>query len=91
MGKWTVSFTNVFELSSKAFLARILDKESAETLGADSFEILGFGIAITVSLTVLGTSIASTGSSSCISGEGIAMTSSATFGVSVFLTTSTIE
>lgn len=91
MGKWTVSFTNVFELSSKAFLARILDKDNAETLDSDSFGIVGFGIVITVSLTVLGTSIASTGSSSFIFGEGIAMTSSATFGVSVFLTTSTIE
>ena len=91
MGKWTVSFTNVFELSSKAFLARILDNDNAETLGSDSFGIVGFGISRTGAVTVVTIFSTSFGISSILSDEGVADVNSATFGVSVFLTTSTIE
>jgi hypothetical protein len=38
------------ELSSNAFLARILDSESAENLGSKSLEIAGFGVSICASL-----------------------------------------
>ena len=70
----------------------MFDKESAETLGSDSVLIVGFGISIRGSYSVLVTSTTSTGSSSLISsGEGIVIVSSVTLGVSVFLTTSTME
>lgn len=70
----------------------MLDKDRAETLGSDSVLIVGFGISIRGLYSVLVTSTTSTGSSSLISsGEGIAIVSSATLGVSVFFTTSTIE
>lgn len=84
------------EFSSNAFLARILDKESAETLGSDSFEIVGFTTSSIGSVIGLGVSItASVGVMSLISGEGILVFSGTVFSafscVSVFLTTSTIE
>ena len=84
------------EFSSNAFLARILDKESAETLGSDSFKILGFTTSSIGSLIGLGVSItASVGVMSLISGEVILVFSGIVFSdfscVSVFLTTSTIE
>lgn len=70
----------------------MLDKDRAETLGSDSVLIVGFGISIRGLSSGLVTSTTSTGSSSLISsGEGIAIVSSVTFGVSVFLTTSTME
>ena len=70
----------------------MLDKDRAETLGSDSILIVGFGISIRGSYSVLVTSTTSTGSSSLISsGEGVVIVSSATLGVSVFFTTSTIE
>ena len=84
------------EFSSNAFLARILDKESAETLVSDSFKILGFTTSSIGSLIGLGVSItASVGVMSLISGEVILVFSGIVFSdfscVSVFLTTSTIE
>lgn len=91
MGKWTVSFTNVFELSSKAFLARILDNDNAETLGSDSFGIVGFGISIIGAVTVVTISSTSFGISSILSDEGVADVTSVSLGVSVLFTTSTIE
>ena len=70
----------------------MLDKDRAETLGSDSVLIVGFGISIRGSSSGLVTSTTSTGSSSLISsGEGTVIVSSATLGVSVFFTTSTIE
>lgn len=70
----------------------MLDKDRAETLGSDSVLIVGFGISIRGSSKGLVTSTTSTGSSTLISsGEGIAIVSSTTLGVSVFLTTSTME
>ena len=91
MGKFNVSFTIVLEFSSSAFLARILDSESAGTVRSDLFVILGFEIATTGSLLGCWTGIISRGKSSFISGEGIAMDCSATLGVSVFLAASIME
>ena len=83
------------EFSSNAFLARILDNESAETLGSDSFAILGWAASTIGSLTVIGVSIAVVGFISSISWRGTVVFSgivTATFSVvSTLLATSTIE
>ena len=83
------------EFSSNAFLARILDNESAETLGSDSFAILGWATSTIGSLTVIGVSIAVVGFISSISWRETAVFSgivTATFSiVSTLLVTSTIE
>ena len=83
------------EVSSKAFLARILDKESAETFASDSFEMLGFGTSIIGSTLVIGVSMTTSVTVSTISGEEITVTVaivSSTFWLAVLLwTTSTIE
>ncbi len=83
------------EFSSNAFLARILDNESAETLGSDSFAILGWATSTIGSLTVIGVSIAVVGFISSISWRETVVFSglvTATFSVvSTLLATSTIE
>lgn len=61
------------EFSSNAFLARILDNESAETLGSDSFEILGFATSAIGSLIGREVSIAVAGFISSIFCEGTAV------------------
>lgn len=60
-------------------------------LGADSFEILGFGISIIWAVTVVTISSTSFGISSILSGEGIASVTSVSLGVAILLATSTIE
>jgi hypothetical protein len=89
------SFTKVFEVSSKAFLARILDKESAETFGSNSFAIVGFGNSTIGSTIVVGVSRTTSVTVSIISGEGITgvlVFVSSTFSLAELLwTTSTIE
>mgnify|MGYP007046700462 CR=1 FL=1 len=83
------------EVSSSAFLARILDKESAETFASDSLEILGFGTSIIGSTIVVGVSRTTSVTVSTISGEGITGAVeivSSTFWLAVlFWATSTIE
>ena len=79
------------EVSSKAFLARILDNDNAETLGSDSFGIVGFGISRIGAVIVVTTSSTSFGISSILSGEGVAGVTSVSLGVAILLATSTIE
>ena len=83
------------EFSSNAFLARILDNESAETLGSDSFAILGWAASAIGSLIGVGGAIAVVGFTSSISWRGTAVFSgivTTTFSrVSTLLATSTIE
>lgn len=83
------------EFSSNAFLARILDNESAETLGSDSFAILGWATSAIGSLIGVGVLIAVVGFTSSISWRGTAVFSgivTTTFSiVSTLLATSTIE
>ncbi len=83
------------EFSSNAFLARILDNESAETLGSDSFAILGWATSTIGSLTVIGVSMTEADFISSISWRETVVfsgTATPTFSVvSTLLTTSTIE
>ena len=83
------------EFSSNAFLARILDNDSAETLVSDSFEMLGFCTSTIGSSTGVGVSVAVLDFTSSISCEGTVVFSgivTAAFSiVSTLLVTSTIE
>jgi hypothetical protein len=83
------------EFSSNAFLARILDNESAEILGSKSVEIAGFGVSICTSSIGLFDSTITLGNSSLSAIDKLVRFSAksvSTFSdIEFFFTTSTIE